>query len=62
MALDTLRPFGFNPLLRGSALTGSPPALERLFIASTHISGQSIVAGQSNSGHGDPCAPQRATI
>jgi hypothetical protein len=54
--LRVLRPPGFNALL-GSALAGLPPALERLFIASTRMSAQGIVAGHSNTGHGTRAHP-----
>ena len=49
---------GFGALLpfvdafRRRAFAGLPPALERLFIASTACSGQSIVAGEGGPGHG----------
>ena len=46
-----LPPFRFNAL-RGRALAGLWPALERLFIVSTGMSAQGIVAGQSSIDHG----------
>jgi hypothetical protein len=57
-ALGALPPFRFNAL-RGRALAGPWPALERLFIASTRMSAQGIVAGHSSTGHG---TARRATI
>jgi hypothetical protein len=57
-ALDVLRPFNFNAL-RGNALAGLWPALERLLIASTRRLRASIVAGQSTTGHGDPVRARR---
>jgi hypothetical protein len=50
------RPFGLSAL-RGRALAGVWPALERLFIASTRMSAQGIVAGHSNTGHGTRAHP-----
>jgi hypothetical protein len=52
-ASGALPPFPFNAL-RGRALAGVWPALERLFIACTRMS--CIVVGHSNTGQG-PCAP-----
>jgi hypothetical protein len=43
--LTALQDFPFNAL-RGRALAGPWPALERLFIVSTRMSAQGIVAGQ----------------
>jgi len=50
-ALGALPPFRLNAL-RGRALAGLWPALERLFIASTRMSAQGIVACQSSTDHG----------
>jgi hypothetical protein len=50
------RPFGLSAL-RGRALAGVWPALERLFIASARMSAQGIVAGHSNTGHGTRAHP-----
>jgi len=50
------RPFGLSAL-RGRALAGVWPALELLFIASTRMSAQGIVAGHSNTGHGTRAHP-----
>ena len=54
-ALGALPLFRFNPL-RGRALAGPWPALGRLFIASTRMSAQGIVAGEEGTGHGDGVA------
>jgi hypothetical protein len=53
-ASGALPPFPFNAL-RGRALAGVWPALERLFIACTRMS--CIVVGHSNTGHGTRAHP-----
>jgi Adenylate and Guanylate cyclase catalytic domain len=50
------RPFDLSAL-RGRAPAGLWPALERLFIASTRMSAQGIVAGHNNTGHGTRAHP-----
>jgi len=53
MALGALRPLGLTALLWRRALAGLPPALEGLFIASTHLGWErGIVAGPKSTGHG----------
>ena len=51
MTFGALRCFSVTALRR-RALTGWPPALERLFIASARSSEGGIVAGDSSTGHG----------